>query len=388
MLNFENKVSNGGATSAGRLSHIEDNVRFRELENAVSSSGIALDDPATGSLDEYMLAQAIGRYASGGAYFTDSGSVNNHVLTATGDFIAPKEYFDGLVAIFYPGNNNSGASAINVNNIGSVPLKKSDGSDLNPGDVIQNRLVSARYNGQTGSFHVDPWSLASNSADGSFTNLPLYPEIKTDSGLLNVLTPSPGLISIEASDVIVYRGWKSFNIADYSISQRQFDTLSNKTYHLRWRSDGGFELKDLADNVYNPFGLPEKSEIFDTTVDDMLCAKIVTDSSNAITITKLINKAFLRSTIGFINHVGLGGTYQAPDYEDNELPETISNGVTVTRNWSRTGTGSFVSGTDFQSGVGEMNLGVWVRDRYEVIGFQQSIDGGTNGWSVFGEFKA
>src|SRR5690606_7581460 len=48
-------------------------------------------------------------------------------------------------------------------------------------------------------------------------------------------------------------------------------------------------LKYLLDGAYNPTTLAETDPVFDSTFDDMLVARIVTNASNVATITSLAN---------------------------------------------------------------------------------------------------
>lgn len=174
MLNFETKVANGGVTQAGRLSHGEDNVRFSELKNAVSTTGISLD--ALTSVDEKMIAQAQCRSASGGVNLEDIGSANAYVLQSPSTFILPKAYFDGMQVSFYPANANTGQSSINVNSNGSVDLRRYDGTHLQTGDLISGRPVTARYDPSVGYFKTLPWTLASFSTGGGSSSPGLVTE--------------------------------------------------------------------------------------------------------------------------------------------------------------------------------------------------------------------
>ncbi|MCY0154228.1 hypothetical protein OEG86_20590 [Hoeflea alexandrii] len=57
-----------------------------------------------------------------------------------------------------------------------------------------------------------------------------------------------------------------------------------------------FSLEDLADTGYNPTVAAETNSAFDSTYDDMLVARVVTNSSNVATITNLVNKDRLFAT--------------------------------------------------------------------------------------------
>tara|TARA_R110002126_G_scaffold165178_4_gene313042 strand:- start:197 stop:766 length:570 start_codon:yes stop_codon:yes gene_type:complete len=95
---------------------------------------------------------------------------------------------------------------------------------------------------------------------------------------------------------LTHRGIVPFSTSDYTEPQRTFSTVANKTYHLRWNPTDGFSLKDVADGAYNPISVAEQTSIFDTSYDDMLISRVVTNSSNVCTITNLINKDRYRTS--------------------------------------------------------------------------------------------
>jgi len=116
----------------------------------------------------------------------------------------------------------------------------------------------------------------------------VFPEVLNSNAHFGVTAPSTGTIRIPASVQFRHRG-----IFDITTSQTDFATDPSKTYHLRWNPTDGFALKDLANGTYNPSTLAENNAAFDSTYDDMLIARIVTNSSNVATITNLANKANL-----------------------------------------------------------------------------------------------
>lgn len=118
--------------------------------------------------------------------------------------------------------------------------------------------------------------------------LPIYPEVTTNNGVIAVTAPSTGTVRIPASATILHRG-----IRTYTTAQEDFATAVSKTYHLRWNPTDGFALKDLADTGYNPTVAAETNAAFDSSYDDMLVARVVTNSSNVATIANLTNKAVL-----------------------------------------------------------------------------------------------
>lgn len=111
MRNFSDKADNTAPLSSGVLSADEDNVRFKELENAVTTAGIVLDGPTGPDTDFQQLAQSMARYASGGIVCQDTGAANAYVLTGVGTFQMPKAYFTGMTVRFYPAYANSSTTA-------------------------------------------------------------------------------------------------------------------------------------------------------------------------------------------------------------------------------------------------------------------------------------
>lgn len=115
--------------------------------------------------------------------------------------------------------------------------------------------------------------------------LPIFPEVQNVAGHFGVVAPGTGQVRVPAGVNFQHRG-----IYPIVTVQTDFATDPSKTYHLRWSPIGGFSLKDLASGVYNAGALAETNEIFDTTYDDMLVARVITNSSNVVTVTNLINR--------------------------------------------------------------------------------------------------
>lgn len=161
MRNFIDKLDNTAPNATGILTAAEDNVRFNELEYAVSTSGIALDTDT--DTDLRMLAQAMARYASGGVVCQDTGAANTHILSSNGQFVLPKAYFKGMVIMYYPAGTNSGAATANVGGIGAKQIYNSVGGALVAGDIVANTFTMMAYdpalNGGSGAFKLSPWSM-------------------------------------------------------------------------------------------------------------------------------------------------------------------------------------------------------------------------------------
>jgi hypothetical protein len=118
---------------------------------------------------------------------------------------------------------------------------------------------------------------------------PVYPEIMTADFRINCSSPGAGTVRIPGGVSFLHRG-----IFIVETVETDFATTASKTYHIRWSYADGYALKDVSDVAYNPTTAAETSSIFDSTFDDMLIARVVTNSSNVATVTNLANANDLR----------------------------------------------------------------------------------------------
>lgn len=199
--------------------------------------------------------------------------------------------------------------------------------------------------------------------------LPIFPEVTTNNGVITVTAPSTGTVRVPASAIILHRG-----IRPYTTAETDLSTSSSKTYHLRFQVTAGvgaFVLKDLADTGYNPTVATEANEAFDSTYDDMLVARVVTNSSNVATITNLVNKD--RMSIS-------GETEQGRDapFQDGASAAGL-NGRTLTFDLARRPKVAISALTDIdttRNGITEFNIGIRVNSRYNATYWYQND--GTN----------
>ena len=112
-----------------------------------------------------------------------------------------------------------------------------------------------------------------------------YPYIVSKTQRLELIQHGAWKIEIDRGQIFNWRGTWNINTGAFSESERSFDLAPSATYHLRWQPSDGFLLFNLNDVTYNPQGLAESSAVFDTTFDDMLIAKIITDEQG---ITEII----------------------------------------------------------------------------------------------------
>lgn len=162
MRDFIDKIDNTAPLSSGILTALEDNTRFKELENAVSTSGITLDGAFVADTDVTMLAQSLARYASGGIMCQDGGAANAYVLTSVGNFVMPKAYFRGMMVAYYPAYENTSAATANCFGLGLKKIYDADGISLSGGEILASRLMVLIYDtsldGGAGGFKMAPWT--------------------------------------------------------------------------------------------------------------------------------------------------------------------------------------------------------------------------------------
>ncbi|KQV28089.1 hypothetical protein ASC97_07000 [Rhizobium sp. Root1203] len=167
--------------------------------------------------------------------------------------------------------------------INSAGISQSNASMTQLLQAIQALIAAATGNADTSAYLLTAQARA---------RLPIFPEVLNTNGHFGVTSPATGQVRIPAGVSFQHRG-----IFPLTTVQTDFATDASKTYHIRWNPTDGFTLKDLANNVYNPAVVAETDSRFDSTYDDMLVARVITNSSNVPTITNLVNKDRLTNLI-------------------------------------------------------------------------------------------
>lgn len=206
-----------------------------------------------------------------------------------------------LDAPYVDGNRNAGikgspvpASAVEFPQRELVHLIQFAGLAPDNADLEQVRkAIEALISAATGGGDTSQYLLVSQAR----ARLPIFPEVLSADGKINIISPAAGSVQVPSPVLFQHRGIFPLSTGDYTEPNRTFATAANKTYHLRWDATNGFRLRDLADAAYNPTALAESDVTFDSTYDDMLVARVVTNSSNVPTITNLANKVRLASQL-------------------------------------------------------------------------------------------
>lgn len=165
-------------------------------------------------------------------------------------------------------------------------------------------------------------------APASFAYNPVFPDVLTNDGVMSI-APSTGQVVLATGQQWTHRGGALYNSTAISIGDRTLSTVANKTYHMRWRYNGGAPtllLHDLADVGYNPGAVAETDAQFDTAYDDMLIARVVTNGANLPAVTALYNKARLEKRFDTSAVPVRSGS---PNF-------TLTATYTLALNWART----------------------------------------------------
>lgn len=238
------------------------------------------------------------------------------------------------------------------------------------GTVVAN-AADDKYYRFTGSAWV-LWQAGQGSLGlvdlSMFERMPFFPEVLSADGKMTLATVV-GTVTVNTGFTIRWRGFRDFATSSFALVDRQFTTVSNKTYHLRWHApgygdaanaanypNGRFVLKDLASVTYNPSSRADAHASFDSSYDDVLIARVVTNAGNTATVTTLANKHALTFS-GVI--VGTNGTNIGANLASYDLVQSLG--------WARSPTTYSLSPRSVQvTGIQEndWSIGGNAPDRY------------------------
>lgn len=200
-----------------------------------------------------------------------------------------------------------------------------------------------------------------------FAQFPIFPECLNSNDTFDVSSPSAGTIRVPAGIEWIMRGATRYATA----ANVDLSSLSSKTYHLRWDLANGFRLRNLADTGYNPGSLAETDPAFDSTYDDMLIARVVTNGSNVATITNLKNRnKFVKQA-------------NRRDALAQALDWTTLSGSGVALNWARTPDAVHLAMNEWASNNADPDGIAWASPQGRAVAVAARIPtGGTTRYAI------
>lgn len=136
--------------TGGTLSASEWNQVPSELQNVIEALGITL---SSGDTDQ--LGKALAGYVANGAFYTDSGSVNVHVLSVIGSKQRIPSYEDGQKFQFFAAATNTGNATVNVGGLGAKNIRLINGGNLPAGSIQNGKLVKVTYDSANDRMELD-----------------------------------------------------------------------------------------------------------------------------------------------------------------------------------------------------------------------------------------
>lgn len=229
-------------------------------------------------------------------YGEDAGTKNAMVVTLTPSPADPPK----LLVVKKGAVASDDALTIVINGGAAIPITTNDNTAFSATIIAPaNFPLLLAYDGtayRTTNIASGLGGGGSGSPTSDLLNLPIFPEIETANNQFAITNNGNGTLTVAPGQIVVWRGWLKISTDTFGIPARTVATAAGKTYHLRLNRVTGFSLKDVNDLAYNPSSAPETSSAFDTTFDDMLVARIVTDGANVPTTTTLVNKALFSAS--------------------------------------------------------------------------------------------
>jgi len=220
---------------------------------------------------------------------------------------------------------------------------------------------------------VPAWVQSASVDNDTITFLAVFPTILAANNVATVTDAGGGQVALAGFKW----SWRDFR--QLSVGAESFATAANKTYHLRVAYNPATDtqtvaLKDLADAGYNPSAWAETSAAFDSTEDDMLIARVVTDGANVPAITPLKNAARMFAS-GAKNTRHRGASWTALEAAGFRLELVLD--------WARTPTSTVSAAScDAENDLETMTgFYVYADTRYSLMAFAEGYMTDFSGWS-------
>jgi len=157
------KIGTGEPANNEKIFASEINSIAGELENAVVAGSQILEEA-----NNYQLARSITDHALGARHSTDTGTVNNYILSQTGSRYAPTTLVNGYVLEFFTGNANTTTTpTLNYATLGVKTIVAQNGtSPIAVGDIKVGVLNTVKYDGTNWRLILPVVNIASETVAG------------------------------------------------------------------------------------------------------------------------------------------------------------------------------------------------------------------------------
>jgi len=184
-----------GKITGGTLTADEWNDVPSEMQNIIEDQGLVLT-----STDLNQMGKAIAGYVANGTFYVDSGIADAYVLSPVGLRQSPPLLTDGFAADFVPGNDNTGASTVNVGGFGVKAIKRPDGADVVGGDI--GGLASLKFSAANDWFILVGFVPISSTTNKGIIETATLAEANAGTNTTNALVPShlPTAIPLNTAD--------------------------------------------------------------------------------------------------------------------------------------------------------------------------------------------
>lgn len=278
----------------------------QEAQNVVIDSGQSLNES-----DLFQSSKAMSINAAGADFYIDSGASNSLILTPVGSKKAPPVYFNGQRISGFVGNNITGASTVNVNVVGVVPLVFK-GAALKNGFMNSGDYFEARFDSANARFDI----ITSGQSDGKNV---FFKQTQADMSAINISSVSEGTIVYMVSKVSPGDGAEGeFRVTKTNISA-EVTADPQQGVHVAFDSDpsgasGGFIRNDISHpNVlwYGVLGGATNDTVaFQACIDSSFKTFIVRFNSAGYTVNTITNTD---TTFIFLGKSTFNGTADEKD---------------------------------------------------------------------------
>jgi hypothetical protein len=185
MQDLNDKIT-GNTLTAGEWNQVPS-----EIQNVITDTGQTL---SSGDLDQ--LGKGVKTYVSDSDFYLESGAANAYVLTSQVGRQPAFGYTVGMRIRFIPGNNNTGASTVNVDSLGSRNLVDEDGAAFvgDSNEIRAGKIYEFAYNGS--AFQLVSPIIPVDTSVGAVT--PIGSTI-----IWHTATPPTGFLECDGSSVLV-----------------------------------------------------------------------------------------------------------------------------------------------------------------------------------------